>query len=202
MNRQELEKIIDTAFDWQNYQGNVFWVRLHSGPSNDMQYQQVSKSDLALLHPLLPKVISSLIKTKDKMRSTIVAPGPMVRDHYAVLTNTVVRSKNMFDGFQTMSRVWDIKGSKIFDMMLDIQGVRLVFAQQDVCGPSIPVIESSGLGALAVRISDMEEFYPGFAQRWEVAQTLGLSGQERLAFLLNQTSSPTSPAVEMSNVSF
>lgn len=145
-------------FDWQ-------WAR------NDYV---VYETDLASLHPLLPSVIRAMLTWQDATGVSAYADGSDVHATLRYLRGECVTLPST-NGVDVMfSEVRDMTENQMTDQLVTIETTSLQLHSQLYAGQKVPLVKRIGYTQLHVSRSTFDTKYPGWLNRWQTSQAMGM----------------------------
>lgn len=176
--RPPLNELLTLVDMWFEHEDDTVGARAKLGKTG-VEYFAVPKEELAQLHPLLPRVMQESMK-KHNFSDSNALNGASVRSILALL-----QCNTLFCGGQSSSPSIYVEVYGVDTQQKEYLWLRgrhvLLLSQDGLTGPLLPIVTATQSVNEAVRRSVLDEHYPGWAERLELARSLDVPVEDYMS---------------------
>lgn len=194
--RPSLRELLTSVDMWFEHEDDTVGARAKLGKTG-VEYFAVAKSELAQLHPLLPRAMQESMKEHNWSDSTAIN-GASVRSLLTLLNASAVFCGNSAESTSIFVEVYSVDVPGGDTIWLRGRHVLLQVNDQFI-GPQLPLISATQSVGEAIKCSVLDEHYPGWLERLQMAQTLDIPAEDYMSYVFVK---PLSSAPSLSGLSF
>lgn len=176
------------------------YVPTPQDPSGTKQHYPVQREELEQLHPTLPLSMRAMFNFARSMSSRDV-PGQSVSNTLRYLEGTCIEFIDTTGALRTTTEITSVSTLPNMEHCFMIAGRFYVVENAIADGQDVSFVTKENITYFFGTSVDLEQRYPGFLSKWELAKDLGLADSELIAHLFDRSSSHVSPT-SLSELSF
>lgn len=192
LDKPSIDFLVSNARYWLSPIEGQF-VAVWVGNDNDEQSYNYTIADLALHHPLLPKIITGILNFDKERKGNLHAPGVCV-DASIKLLDALFTVTDYWGGTAHIMHVRSIKRSPS-GTNVDIHCERIYSELAVVDGQEVRLATNGAFGAVnvPVPVADLDTRYPGWNERLALCDAIDTTNATAMRFVFQER--PLTPEV-------
>lgn len=205
ISEEKLNMFMHEARRWSNDEPGYFVAHVKLPPDYTLCECQVTAQELAARHPQLPDSLAAMIRYHEDHYGPSSTFGREVWDTLQVLNNRTIHFTDVLNKRKTVtdvSRLYIADDSEEVHIHCTTIEITRAPGFDEHCRfyHSAPFVERSGTGMEVVSFEALEESYPGWLQRFNVAKTLGMETHEVIDYVFFENA--PAPVVPLPEITF
>lgn len=177
---EDLEALFQSASRWYLHGEHDFQCDI-SGKMTAI----VTANSLSKFHPLLPAALAGLIYAQDRHLDGKYVYGRLAYPLVALLTTGSIVLEDPLGVKHTYVGVSDVRANLQDEKAVYVDGNEVNLTYWPGPGGPTPLVLGQTWGTICVSLSYLDAHYPGFSERWKMAQSLHLEGVTNVSYLFN-----------------
>lgn len=197
----ELRELTDNKYRWKLEQNGVFSVVAFSPESTAYECLRIfTADDLSVIMQVLPFALSALIKWQTAHGNPLVY-GHLVESLIRQSLGDVVHCRHLRGKAHVLQHVYEYTLDLAHPDRVTLDGMVQNLRTSSVDGQEVTFVTSVDPITVKVQKADLDSRYPGWQERWALADVLGLRRDELRRFIFPVQQVPTR-AVAFNDIHF
>lgn len=154
----------------------------------DAYEYDVTREELAELHPLLPYSFDMLSRETDPPSDVRCVLPKSINNTLRILQGKAVCIAQDEYPPVLISKLYDISFSKKSLSEVEVYGDYVTLVDSKVYGPVIPLVDTVRYTSTFVDRTHIESHYPGWESRWHAGASLGVENEALWAYVFKRSS--------------
>lgn len=162
---------------------------LSEDPSDPEFTYLYSEEDLNKLHPLLSHTLYGLLGLAKKYDESFIS-GDHIRENLNYLRHGAVSFTDTSGMERNFARIDELQLVEGVEARVHFRGLNIYFNHVVLDGVGVPLVENYSLLATQVLQAELDKRYPGWLDRWHIAQDLQIDKTALYRYLFAHAEAP------------